>query len=409
MKFEFDPKPFIDNATVIETEKELAGFFSRAANEDIIAVDIESAGFYRYFSRVNLIQIATRREAAIIDPQRITDFSVFQNFARESSCMWVFHGGDYDISMLARDLEIYIPLMFDTRKGAEFIGMHELGLRSLTEKYLGFTLDKRLQRCDWSRRPLTAAMKEYGLLDAVCLIPIFDYLVAELKELGRYEWVLEECESIARQARESQVHEQDPYAFRIKGSSRLSARSLAVLREIWGLREEISRRIDRAPFMLLSNQALLDIARQIPRTISGLNVIKAVSRDFLNRYGQELQAAIRTGMEAELTGLEKPFQPRSKQELLNSWEGEIAKALREIRDNLANQMQIPASVLAPTNAIYELARTRPETLGDLQQSEILHSWQARVLADGFLPILQQEPPPMTKKSRRRRRRRPGER
>lgn len=409
MKIEFDPKPFIDNAKVIETEEELAAFFSRAADQDIIAVDIESAGFYRYYSRVNLIQIATRREAAIIDPQKIKDFSSFQEFARENKCMWVFHGGDYDISMLARDLEIYIPLMFDTRKGAEFIGMHELGLRSLTEKYLGFTLDKRLQRCDWSRRPLTSAMIEYGLLDAVCLVPIYDQLMSELKDLGRLDWVLEECDYIARQARESQPHEQDPFAFRIKGSSRLSPRSMAVLREIWNLREEIARKMDRATFMLLSNQALIEIARQAPRTISGLTVIKSVSRDFLNRYGSELQAAIRAGLEAELAGLEKPFKPRDKQELLNSWEGEIAKTLREVRDGMANEMQIPASVLAPTNAIYELARTRPETLGELQQSEILHAWQAKVLAEEFLPILQQEPPPTTRKTRRRRRKRPGER
>ncbi|MDD3146663.1 MAG: HRDC domain-containing protein [Candidatus Riflebacteria bacterium] len=409
MKFDFDPKPFIDNARLIETEEELAAFFVRAADQDIIAVDVESAGFYRYYSRVNLIQIATRIEAAIIDPQKIKDFSSFQKFACESTCMWVFHGGDYDISMLARDLEIYIPLMFDTRKGAEFIGMHELGLRSLTEKYLGFTLDKRLQRCDWSRRPLTSAMKEYGLLDAVCLIPIFDYLVAELKTLGRYAWVLEECEFIARQARESQPHEQDPFAFRIKGSSRLSPRSMAVLREVWNLREEIARKNDRATFMLLSNQALIEIARQAPRSISGLNVIKSVSRDFLNRYGAEIQAAIRAGLEAELAGLEKPFKPRDKQELLNSWEGEIAKALREVRDALANEMKIPAPVLAPTGSIYELARIRPETLGELQQSEILHEWQVKVLAEDFLPILQQTPPPMTRKSRRRRRKRAGER
>ncbi len=409
MKFEFDAKPFIDNAQLIETAEDLAAFFTRAAEDDIIAVDIESAGFFRYFSRVNLIQIATRREAAIIDPQKIKDFSAFQQFASQSKCLWVFHGGDYDISMLARDLEVYIPVMFDTRKAAEIIGMHELGLRSLTEKYLGFTLDKRLQRCDWSRRPLTPAMREYGLLDAVCLIPIYDYLTSELQALGRYEWVLEECEYIARQAREAQPHQQDPYAFRIKGSSRLSLRSLAVLREIWKFREEIAMKMDRAPFMLLSNQALLDIARQMPRTMSGLMVVKAVNREFLNRYGAELQAAVRAGLEAELTDLEKPFKPRERHELLNSWEGEIAKTLREVRDSLANDLSIPASVLAPSNAIYELARVRPETVGELRQCEVLHNWQVDILAEEFLPVLQQEPPPLTRKTRRRRRKRSGER
>lgn len=404
MKIEFDPQPFIDNAKVIETTGQLASFFQRAATEDIIAVDIESAGFYRYYSRVNLIQIATRREAAIIDPQCIDDFSPFQNFAAENPCQWVFHGGDYDISMLARDLEIFIPRMFDTRKAAELLGQQELGLRALTEKYLGFTLDKRLQRCDWSRRPLTTAMKEYGLLDAVCLVPIYDQLIIELKELGRLDWVLEDCQHIARDARESQPHEQNPYAFRIKGSSRLSTRSVAVLREIWALREKIAQKQDRATFMLLSNQALIEIARLMPRTISGLTVIKSISRDFLNRHGTELQAAIREGLEADLTDLERPIKKREREELLNAWEGEIAKALREVRDDIANRMHLPASVLAPSHTIYELARTRPESLGDLVQSEILHEWQARLLAEEFLPILQQEPPASSKKKRRRRKR-----
>lgn len=402
MKIEFDPQPFIDNALLIETAEQLAAFFQRAANEDIVAVDVESAGFYRYYSRVNLIQIATRREAAIIDPQSINDFTAFQVFAAQNPCQWVFHGGDYDVSMLARDLEIFIPRIFDTRKGAELLGHQELGLRALTEKYLGFTLDKRLQRCDWSRRPLTTAMKEYGLLDAVCLIPIYDQLVGELKELGRLHWVLEDCHYIARDARDSQPHEQNPYAFRIKGSSRLSARSMAVLREVWSLREKIGQKQDRATFMLLSNQALIEIARLMPRTLSGLAVIKSVGRDFLHRYGAELQTAIRDGLEADLNGLEPPVKKRSREELLNAWEGEIAKALRDARDDVANRMQLPASVLAPSHAIYELARVRPESLGDLVQSEILHEWQSRLLAEEFLPILQQEQPNGSKKKRRRR-------
>lgn len=405
MKIDFDPSPFIANSKLIETTEEVAAFFKRAANEDVIAVDVESAAFYRYYARVNLIQIATRKEAAIMDPQAITDFSPFQDFAAKSKCMWLFHGGDYDISMLAKDLHIYIPRMFDTRKAAELIGMTELGLRALTEKYLGFTLDKRLQRCDWSRRPLTTAMKEYGLLDAVCLIPVYDCLVKEVGEMNRIDWVMEECDAIGKQAREAQVHEPDPYAFHIKGSSYLSMRSLAVLREVWNLREEIAAKIDRAPFMLLSNQALLEIARLCPRSIAGLNAIKSISHDFVGRYGHELQAAVREGLEAELVNLERPFKPREREDLLNAWEGELAKAIREARDNVAAKANIPPSVLAPSHAIYDLARLRPQTLGELVQSEILHEWQARLLADEIIPLLEQEPPKMSKKNRRRKRRR----
>ncbi|MDD3001645.1 MAG: HRDC domain-containing protein [Candidatus Riflebacteria bacterium] len=404
MKIEFDPHPFIDNPRVIETTEEMGNFFSRCATEDVIAVDIESAGFYRYYNRVNLIQIASRKEAAIIDPQKINDFSIFQKFANASSCLWLFHGGDYDISMLAKDLGVYIPRMFDTRKAAEIIGMTELGLRALTEKYLGFTLDKRLQRCDWSKRPLTRAMKEYGLLDAVCLIPVYDCLKSELENLNRMSWVMEECDYIARHAKELQEQENDPYAFRIKGASKLPLRSQAILKEIWLLREKIAAKLDRAPFMLLSNQALIEIARLAPRTLSGMLVIKSVNRDFLNRYGNELQAAIKTGMKAPLIGLERPFKPKDKEFLLTAWEGEVAKSLREIRDSVAEKLNIPPAVLAPMHSIYDLAKIRPNTMGLLLQSEILHEWQTQILAEGFLDILQQEPPNAGKSKRRRRRR-----
>ncbi|MDD3376051.1 MAG: Ribonuclease D [bacterium ADurb.Bin157] len=404
MKIEFDPHPFIDNPRVIETTEEMDNFFSRCATEDVIAVDIESAGFYRYYGRVNLIQIASRKEAAIIDPQKIEDFSAFQNFANASSCLWLFHGGDYDISMLAKDLGIYIPRMFDTRKAAEITGMTELGLRALTEKYLGFTLDKRLQRCDWSKRPLTRAMKEYGLLDAVCLIPVYDCLKSELETLNRMDWVMEECDYIARHAKEFQEQEADPYAFRIKGASKLSLRSQAILKEIWSLREKIAAKLDRAPFMLLSNQALIEIARQVPRTVSGMLVIKSVNRDFLNRYGSELQVAIKAGMKAPLTDLERPFKPKEKEFLLTAWEGELAKSLREIRDSIAEKLNIPPAVLAPMHSIYDLAKIRPNTVGLLLQSEILHEWQTQILAEGFLDILRQEPPKTAKSKRRRRKR-----
>ncbi len=404
MKIDFDTVPFIANSRLIETTEEVAAFFKRAANEDVIAVDIESAAFYRYYARVNLIQIATRKEAAIMDPQAIEDFTPFREFVAKSKCMWLFHGGDFDISMLAKDLHIFIPRMFDTRKAAELIGMQELGLRALTEKYLGFTLDKRLQRCDWSRRPLTTAMKEYGLLDAVCLIPVYDCLVKELDDLGRIEWVMEECDFIAKTAREAQNHEPDPYAFHIKGSSYLSKRSLAVLREIWNLREDVASKLDRAPFMLLSNQSLIDIAKICPRSIAGLNIIKSINHDFISRYGHDLQVAIKAGLSAELVNLERPFKPKDREELLNAWEGELAKAIREIRDEVASKINVPPSVLAPSHAIYDLARIRPQSLGELVQSEILHEWQARLLAEDVLPLLEQEPPKSSKKSRHRRRR-----
>lgn len=405
MKINFNPRPFLDKAQVIENTVELERFFEEIKTADRIAVDIESAGFYKYYARVNLIQIATRERCAIFDPQKIKDFEPFQRFVSSSDCIWVFHGGDYDIAMLARDLDVYIPRMFDTRKAAEFVGIKELGLSSLTSRFLGFVLDKKLQRCDWSRRPLTDEMKDYALLDAVCLIPLHRKLEEMLVDLGRYDWAMEECEAIARAARESKGPAPKPHAYRIKGASRFSLRSLAVLRELWKFREKIAARIDRAPFMLLSNQAMLEIARQMPRSYAGLSVIRSINREFLARYGNDLKEAVKVGLEADLGEIEKSHKTRGKAGLLTPWEGELAKSLKDVRARVARKMGLTASLLAPTPMIYELARLRPKSPGELQQSELLHDWQVKLIADDFLPLLTQEPPTKDGKSRRRRRNR----
>lgn len=405
MKIQFDPQPLIDSTLLIETSEQLSEFFDSISDAPVVAVDIESAGFYKYYSHVNLIQISVGQKSAIIDPQSVSDFSSFKTFAKDSKCTWVFHGGDYDIAMLAKDLDIYIPRMFDTRKAAELLGLDGLALKSLTSKYLGIILDKKLQRCDWSRRPLTQEMKKYAILDAICLVPVYKCMVHELKELNRYDWVVEECRYIDEHARSAKSNDYDPYAFLIKGSSRLSLRSKAVLREVWKLRDRISERIDRAPFMLLSNQAMLEIARQKPLTIAGLSVVRTVNKDFLHRYGVELQKAVKAGLNSDLVGLERPPKTRVKHNLLTPWEGELAKSLREIRDEVANKLGIAPSLLLSTQALYDLARIRPSCTGELRQSEIMHDWQVEVLAEKLIPMLQQVPPLQKKKKRRRRRKR----
>ncbi len=403
MNSDFDPKPLIENTKLIETPQQLEQFFADNAETDVMAVDIESAGFYKYYARVNLIQIAARNDQAIIDPQKIDDFSAFQNFCQNNDCRWIFHGGDYDISMLASDLDIFVPGLFDTRKAAEFLGIKELGLSSLTSKYLGFTLNKKLQRCDWSRRPLTAEMKKYAILDAICLIPIYDEMLRQLEEVDRLEWLNEECRFIAQEAKKARTHTENPFAFRIKGSSRMSLRSLAVLKEVWKFRDRLAEKIDRAPFMVLSNHALLEIARQKPRSVAGLSVIKSLNRDFLGRHAGELQQAVKDGLEAPLTDLEPPLKPRKHS--LTAWEGELAKALREVRNAKANRLNVAGSLLAPSHAIYELAKLRPKTSGALLQSEVLHEWQAKLLAPEFIPLLLQEPSENARKRKRRRRKR----
>ncbi|MBF0500300.1 MAG: HRDC domain-containing protein [Candidatus Riflebacteria bacterium] len=402
----FDIEVLVQNAILVESTELLSEFLNlvSADNTDVFAVDTESAGFYKYKAITNLIQVSTRSRAALLDPQKIKEFEPLRAFARQADCEWIFHGSDYDVRVLARDVGVEIPRIFDTRLAAELLGFKELGLSALSEKILGVPLDKRLQRCDWSRRPLTPAMRTYGILDAITLIPVRDYLRAELKKLGRLSWAEEEFGYLANLRCDNEIDKADPCAYMIKGSSRMPTRSLAVLREVWLLREGISARLDRAPFMVLSNLALLEIARQAPRTLAGLSVINHIGSDFLARFGKEVKEAIQRGLEADLDNLQTRANPRRQQHIhLSAWEGELSRKLRDHRNEVSNAIKIPASLIASGEAIDHIAKERPQEASGLSGKGLLHKWQADLLAEGFLALLCQEAPAPGKKKRKRRR------
>lgn len=398
----FNLQALLDHSALIETTDDLKRFLDDVADTDLMAVDTESAGFYKYKSVTNLIQVSTRTRAALFDPQKIEDFEPFRSFAKRSACEWVFHGSDYDVRVLSRDVGLEITRLFDTRVAAELLGLKELGLSALSEKYLGKPLDKKLQRCDWSRRPLTPAMRTYGLLDAISLVPIRDILHADLVRTGRLPWAEEEFAHLAALRWEGGSGEPDPTAYIIKGASHYPPRALAVLREVWLFREAISTRLDRAPFMVLPNLALLEIARQAPRSQAGLSIIKHINRDFLARFGRELQEAIVRGLAVDLAELPLPTRHSGpRQNFLTAWEGELAKTLRERRNAVAERIGLTASLLASGDALDHLAKDRPGTPEELRRHGALRRWQAELLAEAFLPLLQRQAPAGVKRRRRR--------
>ena len=54
--------------------------------------------------------------------------------------------------------------LYDTSVGAHFLGMERLGLGAIAEEFLGVQLDKskKLQRADWSLRPLSETAIDYA-------------------------------------------------------------------------------------------------------------------------------------------------------------------------------------------------------------------------------------------------------
>jgi len=259
------------------------------AAEPAVALDTESNSFHVYRERVCLIQLSTRGGDFVVDPFAVDVRPLGPVLASAEAV--VLHGADYDVRCLKREYGFALPSLFDTMAAARRLGRAGLGLSALVEEHFGVALSKDFQRSDWGRRPLAAEQVRYAALDTHFLLALFDLLAGELRERGLWEAAKVEFARIA--AVEPRPRVFDPEGWRrLKGARDLDAGGRAVLRALWILREERAGALDRPPFKVMPEQAMLEVARRRPKAEQDLLRIPGVTSVVLRRMGDALLAAL---------------------------------------------------------------------------------------------------------------------
>jgi ribonuclease D len=367
----------------LDTPDAVSRFLDSIGRTDAIALDTEGASYHRFVDRIYLLQLSTRDKSAIIDPLPIGTPPVLGELLESPNVEVVFHDADYDLRLLQQDYSWHVRNIFDTRVAAQLLGIRAFGLAALLERYFGVKLDKKHQRADWSRRPLTADMLEYAALDTAHLLALRDRLAEELDRAGRRLWAQEEF-TLLEGTRWS-AEDADSAYLRVKGARDLTRRELAVLRELIPWRDAVARHADRATFRVIGNEQLLVIAKEQPVTRDALGAIKGMPRGLLESRGAELIAAVRRGLavpEAEL-----PRFPRAPR-----WERDVdfdarVTALKAVRDEAAQRLDLDPGVLGARDRLEAVARKNPATLEQLAAIPELRRWQVDVLGEAFVRAL----------------------
>src|SRR3954467_3450148 len=139
-----------------------------------IAVDTESNSMHAYRERVCLIQFSTPDADYILDPLPLTDLGVLAPLFANSAQQKIFHAAEYDIVCLRRDYGFEFTNLFDTMSAARTLGWPQVGLAAILETRFGVKMDKKFQRADWKRRPLTREQLDYARLDTHYLLALRD-------------------------------------------------------------------------------------------------------------------------------------------------------------------------------------------------------------------------------------------
>jgi ribonuclease D len=272
-----------------------------AAAAGQLALDTEFMGEGRYRTLLCLIQLAIPERAgageriALIDPlAEDLEGSPLAGVLADPAVQIVVHAGRQDIALMRRHFQTEITNVFDTQIAAGFAGLAaQSSYDSLLGEVLGLRVAKTASFTRWDARPLSPEQLAYAREDVVHLLELASELERRLQTLGRLEWAREECEPLARSS-----DERDPETIfsRLPRIGGLGAAARPVARELVLWRERTAERQNRPVQGVLSDVALVEIARRKPASRAELERIRGVGGSGAGRRGEELLEAVSRGL-----------------------------------------------------------------------------------------------------------------
>ena len=263
-----------------------------------LALDTEFVGEGRYRTLLCLIQLAVAtpdgqdKRIEMLDPlAEDFDGAPLAALLADPAVEIVVHAGRQDIALARRVLATEVTNVFDTQVAAGFAGMGaQSSYESLLHDALGVRLAKSASFTRWDVRPLSSEQLAYARGDVEDLLALASELQRRLAGLGRLEWAREECAALARSSDERDL--QTVFA-RLPRVRNLSPSARPVARALVQWREETAARRDRPVQGVLSDAALMEIAKRKPSTTAQLEQIRGSGAANLRKRGEELLAVVR--------------------------------------------------------------------------------------------------------------------
>jgi len=288
---------------VMTTTHELSAVCGRLAAAPYVAVDTEFVRETTFWPDLCLIQMAGGGDEALIDPLAPgMDLSPFFAIMANPRIIKVFHAARQDLEIIHLLGKVIPAPIFDTQVAAMVCGYGDsISFSNLVKSIVGKDIDKSSQFTDWRRRPLTPKQLTYALSDVTLLRPVYEHLAAKLDETGRAGWLDQEMAALT----DGSTYEQHPENAWTRLKLRVKSRkALGVLVEVAAWRERTAQSQNVPRGRVLKDDAIYDIANQMPKTIEELGELRTINDGFArSARGQELVAAVREGLARDPAGL----------------------------------------------------------------------------------------------------------
>jgi ribonuclease D len=358
----------------LHTVTEIVAATTAFSDAPVIAVDTEFNRTSTYRPELCLLQLAAAGRDVLVDMLAAVDFSAVRELLVDGDGLKLFHAAKQDLEALQLNLGWLPNRIFDTQIAAGLLGHPpQAGYGTLVDQVLGLQLDKSATRTDWSKRPLSDAQLHYAREDVIHLLSLYGRLREELLARDRYEWAVEDSAALL----DPGLYLVAPEAAwqRLGGLSRQPAAVQARARALAAWREARAQQVNRPRQWVLSDKALLNIARANPADSATLARVAEVPPAVVRRQGPALLEAVEGGNAAvarDAAEFERRAPPPPDAKAL--------KALARLVDERAGALGLAPETLATRRELAGLLR------GEITQ-RVTSGWRRAVIGAELLSAL----------------------
>ena len=283
--------------SLINTPDALEALVNRALNTPCVGIDTEFVWDQTYYPRLGIVQVGlAENDCYLIDTVTLSDLSPIGVLIADPHTVKILHDAQQDLWILRRITDAVPCNIFDTRCAAGFVGLNStLSLSNLLRLCLNIQLPKTETRTNWLRRPLSDKQLEYAIDDVRYLPALCEHLLTDIHRRGRKNWLVEEFHQYDIPQLYDDRTPEEQYT-RVKGTGRLSRRDMAIVRELATWREKKARQVDRPKNRVISDDAIVQIARRKPQSIRSLKQMRGIPGSTVNRYSNSLLSTVQRGL-----------------------------------------------------------------------------------------------------------------
>ncbi|MCX5850085.1 MAG: ribonuclease D [Deltaproteobacteria bacterium] len=275
---------------LVDTPKKLQRAVNDFERAKILSIDTEYDSF-RYFKEILcLIQIHANNTTYVFDPLNNLNISFLGRYFDNQHVVKVFHAADNDIRLLKRDYKFNFKNIFDTHRAALLLGFQQLSLEKMIKEFVGVELkkSKKIQRSRWDNRPLLEEQLEYAAQDVIYLPALYEKQSAELGMKDLKDAAGEAFDKIAATNWREKRIDRRGYA-KIKGYHSLNQEQKELLKKLYIWRFHRAKEENRAIFMFLPDNNLLELAQDTE------HLERYLSQRKIKLYGAEIEEIIKNG------------------------------------------------------------------------------------------------------------------